>query len=1057
MVQRFCLARHHASLDWQQVRLALSVRGSAALKNNSMAMLNADLPPPPTPPDRRRLTLLYSDLSGSTALSGVMEPEDYRALLQALREIWHDAAKALQGRVVLTQGDGALLVFGLPMTGEHDGRHAVEAALQIHGRVEALQPVGVPAARLPLRMHSSVHAGTLLLSDGDIERGVYDLSGDVFNTTVAGVRCAGPGEIVTTLAALGRHAMFYRLADAATGADLAAGPALHGRLLLVQGRSDVTQRFDAAARRRQTPFVGRASLLRTLQAFVASDDQQPLGQRCMVLQGGAGLGKTRVLEHLLRHHADSALLVLRGSCERELRAEVLQPFMQMLRTWHQQAAATGPASAEAPPGQLAAKARALLDMLQPGGAETPAPAGVLDRLLEFFSTLARAGPCLLVIDDWQWADDATRQLLQRLRVLAQGPRLLLASRGRDNGDDWLDGVAQLTLDAFTPEETAQTVQGLLQRPDPFLVARIHDYAGGVPLFIEELCHSVSADQVLRAIEGLGASKGWLATLVVARLERLPADQAAVVRAAAVVGNVVPLRWLAVACGGEPDSAALQALVDADFLRSDGEDGLLRFKHGITRDAVYESIGLRTRMALHQRLQLAMQGATAGDAGAEGLEALAYHSRCAGSWAQAAQHAEQAGDKAMALFALDRARQQYLAAMESLERQGPLTGETALRWCLLSNKLGMTCIFDTLALPDALPLFQRALDLANGSGDLAAQARAHYWLGYMLYGHGVPRAAQQHCRQGLNLALQADDRRLAAQLEATLGQVLVALCKYEESMQLMAGALSSKRDQARPPRQGSSLAVGSAFTLACKGSVLGDMGRFDAAHAAFDEALALVGDTAHPVANSVRSWSVMVLLWQGRWDDALAVADESIWLAQRSSALLQMTIARAAQGYALWRGQQAPRGLVQIEEAVQWMAQRRVHFYTTLYHGWLVEGLVEQQRLAAAREHAAALFGRARAGELLGLGTGCRALVLADLATGDHRRAWRRLQLAEQVAARRGARPDQALNQLCQARLLDAQGQRLQSVAMAEAAAAALRAMAMHWHADQAEAWLAQRG
>ena len=99
-----------------------------------------------------------------------------------------------------------------------------------------------------------------------------------------------------------------------------------------------------------------------------------------------------------------------------------------------------------------------------------------------------------------------------------------------------------------------------------------------------------------AVRCKAADPGWVATLVASRLAPLPPEQVNVVRAAAVIGNTVP-NWLLVsACGGAPDQATVRALADADFLYAAPAAGGLRFKHGITKDAVYESIGLRERQA-----------------------------------------------------------------------------------------------------------------------------------------------------------------------------------------------------------------------------------------------------------------------------------------------------------------------------------------------------------------------------------------------------------------------------------------------------------------------------
>ena len=112
---------------------------------------------------RHRLTVLFSDMSGSTALSREMEAEHYAELLSNLRDIWHLAAAKHGGRVIRTQGDGALVIFGYPLSGEDDGRRAAEAALDIHEWAAELRHDALPAAALPLLMHSGIHAGTLFL------------------------------------------------------------------------------------------------------------------------------------------------------------------------------------------------------------------------------------------------------------------------------------------------------------------------------------------------------------------------------------------------------------------------------------------------------------------------------------------------------------------------------------------------------------------------------------------------------------------------------------------------------------------------------------------------------------------------------------------------------------------------------------------------------------------------------------------------------------------------------------------------------------------------------
>jgi class 3 adenylate cyclase len=1007
---------------------------------------------PPTG-ERHRLTVLFSDLVGSTVLSREMESEHFAELLGKLRKIWHQAAAKHGGRVVRTQGDGALAVFGYPQSGEDDGRSAAEAALDIHEWVGQLQHDGLSPALLPLRMHSGIHAGTLLLSEGDIEWGRFDLIGDVVNTAAHLSQQAAPGQILASLEALGPYANFFELDEGPPDAN----PDFRlPQMRAVLGRGSATRRFDATARRGLTPFIGRAEVAAFLTDFLGA--AHPAARRCVLVVGGPGLGKTRLLEEVLRQFEGGVFTLLRGSCESYLGAEVLQPFLQILRAFFGM-------QADMPKGEAAMAARAVLQPWiaelgpraesilglvsagEAGGGLTAS--GVVGDLLGFFTALSAKVPLVLVIDDWQWADDASRQLLEALLQLSGGPRVILASRPRDDGAEWISGAPHLVLEPFQGSETDLAVRRWMPQADPFLVARIHNYAGGVPLYIEELCHSASANNLSEALQGR-ATQGWVATLVASRLARLPPEQVNVVRAAAVIGNVVPNGLLISACGSVPDQITMQALADADFLYADPAGGRLRFKHGITRDAVYDSIGLRERQALHQRVQTALLARSIQTDREDALEALAYHCHGAGHWESAAHYAERAGDKAMVAFALDRARAQYQTAMHALDRVPQRTREQSLRWCLLANKLGMVCIFDPLALSDEVTVFERAVALARSLDDANAVARAQYWLGYMCYGFGRFREGERHTRQAGALARAAGDQRLVAQIEAALGQILAATCQYDEATTLLDAAVSAKQQRSRP---GGGIAIGSAYALSCKSSILADRGDFDDARVCLAEAMTLLDESTHPVANSVRNWVAVSLIWQGRWQEAEVVAAESARIAENTHGLLLLVVCRAAAGFARWARTGNAAGLQQLRDAVQWIEARHGQFYTSLYYGWLVEACAAEGDIASARRYAARVLRRAREGERLGEAATCRAMARIAAARDDFVASRRWLRRAETSAKLRGSPREAALNQTVRGEILARQGHDEAACRTMVEAAAELRGLGMHWHAAQAARWL----
>lgn len=991
---------------------------------------------------RRRLTILFTDLVGSTTLGREMETEEFSALLHQLREICRSAAVGRGGVIARMQGDGATIVFGHPEPGEDDGRRAADAALEIHERVGQLRPVGLPPRLMPLRMHSGIHAGTALIAAGDIEKGVFDLVGDVPNVAARLSQRASPGQIVASADALGPGAHFFEL-----GAPIempAAGLELPAHVVL--GRSAATRRFESTASRGLTPFIGRGPVVEALRDFLLGGEAPP---RATIILGGAGLGKTRLLEEILQSIDTAALTVLRGGCENYLGAEILQPFLQALRAFiglrdgvlAEEAVALSRDALEPWRNELGPRIDSIRGLVAASPDIRPAEAAsrAVDDIAAFVLALARSRRVALIIDDWQWADDATRQLLSALLQSDASLRVILTSRTHDDDVDLVAGAPHIELKPFDGAETARAVRRWLPQADPFLIARIHDYAGGVPLYIEELCHLASAEKLSQALAARGRS-GWIGALVTTRLRRLPEEQAEVVRAAAVVGTVVPYRSLIAACGHAPDERTLRALADADFLFVDPASGGLRFKHGITRDSIYESIGLTTRRALHRRIAEAHMSRGPGLDHDDTLEALAYHSFGAGDWRKAALFAEQAGDKATLAFALDRARTHYKAAIDAMDNMAERGRDLDLHWCLIVNKLGMASIFDPLSLRNDVSLFERAADLAQKIGETDAEARARYWLGYMCYGFGRFREGVVHAQRAAELARKVGDARLIAQIDATLGQTLAAAGRYDEALALIDGAIVTKRHAARP---GGGIAIGSAYALSCEASILADRGQFAAADACFDEATALLGGSNHPVSNSMRNWRAVSLVWRGAWEEAEALANENARVAENMRGLLLLAASRAAAGFARWRRTGEMESLQQLRDAVRWMEGRDFKFFVSVQYSWLVEACGETGDVETARRYAAHVLLRARHGERLGEAAVSRTLASIAAEAGDDADCRRWIRRAEFSARLRGSRRETALNDLLRAEL----GRNRQDIAAAQAD---LRALGMNWHAARAK-------
>ncbi|CAN5457751.1 hypothetical protein BH11PSE9_BH11PSE9_16350 [soil metagenome] len=1016
---------------------------------------------------RRYLTVLFSDLADSTRLGEVMEAEHYAEMLSAWRALCREIIPRHGGRIARIQGDGVLAIFGYPQALEDDGRRATEAALELHAAVSRIAIDGSAAALGAPTLPSGIHAGLVYLADGDVERGRFELLGNVPNTAARLSERAGRGEICVSEETLGPQVSLFATGDR----ELAhlRGRTLPMAVYRVQGRAAAQSRFAARAVRGLAPFVGRETELRALREHLRlAIEGVP---QCIALAGGPGLGKTRLIEEIVREAGLAQCLVLRGYCESYLAAEPLQPFLQMLRALfglaHDMSAAEAAEAAEQTLAQVhvigdtarADTLQALWLVAPAGDARRPSAGGTIAALRGAFEALASDRPLLLVIDDWQWADDASLQVLDAIRALARPICVLLATRGAsgEGGEGASDeitsqrfapsGFPTLELAPLTLAETTRSMERLLPGADPFTIAEIHRYAGGIPLFIEELCHSAAAEGTGRKPDLRLGGAAWLHALIESRVARLPQAQAEIVRAAAVIGNVFPSWLLERITGYGEDDPLVQSLAEQDFIYPGERPGTMRFKHGITRDVVYDAIGLHQRTAMHLRVAatLAAHGAQAGVEDA--YEALAYHYAEGTLPTEAARYAELAGDKAMSAMALDRARAQYSAALAALDGLARMTRQTQLRWCAIAQKLGMACVFDPLGLADGVAIFERGVALARQSGDEDTIARAEYWLGYICYAKGMARQATRHCETSLEMSNRIGDARLATQVRATLGQVLLSACDYEHALVLFDEAIDGKRQQSKP---GSSIAVGSAYTLACKGYLLGDRGLFAQAEECFDHALALLGGSVHQVASSVRHWISVVYQWQGRFEDALRVSEESARIAEGVKSRQQFAMGSALSGYSRWMLTREPQALQAIRDATTWIEARKGALATSLNYGWLIDGASREDHASEARRHAARLFMRARQHDRIGEALGCRALARMSAKAGDAARADHYLALARRSAEARGSAHEHAATELCRAEIELARGHRGPAGEALDAAAAAFESMRMAWHLAQSE-------
>ena len=279
-----------------------------------------------------------------------------------------------------------------------------------------------------------------------------------------------------------------------------------------------------------TSFIGRQTELQALKGSLY--DTIKGKPQYVAIVAPAGMGKTRLVEEFLRGPANSDCRILRGYCESYLSAEPLQPFLQILRSLlgldHGMTAARAAEIlekklAEIDPDLLKYRLEFLRALsLDPSNGQLESRGVALENTIaaicKLFDVLVTSKPMVLFIDDWQWADIASRQVLEAIRRLDNRTLfVLVASRELGADNVAVSNATILALAPFTADEAEEIIRQLLPGSNPFTVTRIRELSGGNPLFIEELCHFAAHDSPdNHPIGRIHSAEAWLD-----KLDRIP--------------------------------------------------------------------------------------------------------------------------------------------------------------------------------------------------------------------------------------------------------------------------------------------------------------------------------------------------------------------------------------------------------------------------------------------------------------------------------------------------------------------------------------------------------
>ena len=849
------------------------------------------MPIPPT--ERRQVTILFADIVGSTALAERMDPEDLSRVIDGALQRMADAVLDAGGTVGRMMGDGLLAYFGAPRSYEDDALRAVRCGIAIqesmHDFSARLQSAGDPS----IQVRVGIDTGLVVVGHfGGAEHGEYTPLGDAANTAARLQGEATPGEVYVSgeterlvrgavaLKEVGHLTMKGKAepvpAFAITGPAPKVGAQARGGVALSEkGSEDSSEPISAGGE-----MIGRDAELARL---VALYDDALAGRRAAwtTIIGESGVGKSRLSEaclaalgvHAMPPVVWRARAIARMSDAYSLVRELLSTLYPAessdaddVRARREDAIARDLATAYAGDAERAASAlMAVAFGVTDGGDD---PRGLAERALAALGALVRAqaaaAPLVLILEDLQWADDASLDAVTRMIESLEDEKALVICNGRaaliERRPDWGATHGQhvrIDLSRLPRAAVHRMVQDLIGgTPPPSVLAFVETRSEGNPLYIEELIRMVLDRGLLTRTGGtwsadtsaLGATHvpTTLLGLLQARLDSLTLEARTSVQHASVIGRTF---WSgAVEALGKRSSDAVEH--DLKTARSGGliarrsrsslpDMSEFVFRHTMLRDAAYATLLKRARPELHGAAAEWLE-AHAGDRTPEHAARIAEHHASAGRDADAVRNFMIAADRERAVYANASAIALYDRAETLLDGE-----DTTVRLALLH---GRELALDTLGDRDRQEEdLDTMLSLAASLGRVET-SYVRYRRSWLALRQGNHERAELEARDAIRDA--GEDVAARADALVNLGNAVRRLGRTEESAKCHEEALGIRMSLG--DRRGTAIAlVGLASALRLSGDR-------DAARSRYADALTIFREIGDARAQAVALTNLAIL-------------------------------------------------------------------------------------------------------------------------------------------------------------------------------------------------------
>jgi class 3 adenylate cyclase len=610
---------------------------------------------------RKQATILFADLSGFTAMSANLDPEEVRDVVNRYFGALSTAVQRYEGSVDKYIGDCVMAVFGVPVTHENDAERACRAALDMQLAVRDLASVVESNVRPP-EIHIGINTGLVVaapMGSGDCAQ--FTVMGDAVNLASRLCHEAENGQIAvgeSTWVQIEQHFDF-----APKELRSVKGKGEKVPVFFLRARSQKTGREP---RRAQPAMVGRARDIALAQDLLA--DARNKDGALLYIAGEPGIGKSRLSLEISKWAAANGFRVLSAAAQPLATIEPYSLWRQALEQLIGVVPGMGRAEADAAfesflqsnavHAEQAAALRATLGLPTPEF-ELLDEAGRFNSISRGWKAVLHAleaeAPLLVILDDLQWADAQSLRLLDQLVDSVAGHAVVLCCLARPEFQhSWSSRsyYHRITLRPLSAEDSTELARELLKQGATFDHAEVVARAEGNPFYLTELAQ-------VAAQRGEAKLPATIEGVILERIDRLDQQSRQILELASVIGREFPDRLLRAVGNPEEFEPRIRHLRELEFVyeKEIVPELLYLFKHYLTQEATYNSILIQRRKEMHRQVAAAIE-----DTYKDGLEryysVLAQHYEKAAEYQRAFECYRLAGDKAQGTSSESAAVQLY---------------------------------------------------------------------------------------------------------------------------------------------------------------------------------------------------------------------------------------------------------------------------------------------------------------------------------------------------------------------------------------------------------------